>query len=138
MSNNATVAFNHTDPLVLQRRDQRQRAVDQDWEAASLDLSGTSAYSGPTTISAGTVELDGNGDNLPTATALTIASSGVFDLAGSPADGGQPERLGRGDHHEQLLRRNPDVDGGYVLRLDDVRREHHRQQCVGAFRQRRS
>ena len=50
----------------------------------NLDLSGTSSYSGPTTISAGTVELDGNGENLPAATALTIASSGVLDLAGVP------------------------------------------------------
>ena len=30
------------------------------------------------------MELDGNGDNLPAATALTIAASGVFDLAGNP------------------------------------------------------
>ena len=52
--------------------------------AGVLDLSGTSAYSGPTKISAGTVELDGNGENLPQATALTIASGGVLDLAGVP------------------------------------------------------
>ena len=50
----------------------------------NLDLVGSGTYSGPTTISAGTLELDGNGDNLPAATALTIASSGVFDLAGNP------------------------------------------------------
>ena len=52
--------------------------------AGNLDLVGTSTYSGPTTISAGTLELDGSGNNLPLATALTIASSGVLDLAGNP------------------------------------------------------
>ena len=48
----------------------------------SLTLNGTSAYTGPTTISGGTLEL-GSGENLPPATALTIAASGVFDLAGN-------------------------------------------------------
>ena len=52
--------------------------------AGNLDLVGTSTYSGPTTISAGTLELDGGGNNLPAATALTIASSGVLDMAGNP------------------------------------------------------
>ena len=54
------------------------------------------------------------------------------------ADRGQPERLGRGGRHEPLLRvRRPDVDGGSVLRLDDLRRQHHRQRRLGPFRQRR-
>ena len=83
MSNNATVAFNHTDPLSY------GGAISGSGQLIKLgtgvlDLSGTSTYSGPTTISAGTVELDGNGENLPTATALTIASGGVLDLAGVP------------------------------------------------------
>ena len=52
--------------------------------SGNLDLVGSGTYSGPTTISAGTLELDGNGDNLPAATALTIAASGVLDLAGNP------------------------------------------------------
>ena len=52
--------------------------------SGNLDLVGSGTYSGPTTISAGTLELDGGGDNLPAATALTIASSGVLDLAGNP------------------------------------------------------
>ena len=101
MSNNAAVAFNHADPLSY------GGAISGSGQliklgAGVLDLSGTSTYSGPTTISAGTVELDGNGENLPLATALTIASGGVLDLGRGPADGGQPERLGRGDHHEQV------------------------------------
>ena len=81
-----------------------------------LDLSGTSTYSGPTTISAGTVELDGNGDNLPTATALTIASSGVFDMAGDPQTVGSLS----GSPGAVVTNRysgHPDVDGGPVLRL---------------------
>ena len=83
MSNNAAVAFNHADPLSY------GGAISGSGQLIKLgtgvlDLSGTSTYSGPTTISAGTVELDGNGENLPAATALTIASSGVLDLAGVP------------------------------------------------------
>ena len=83
MSNNATAAFNHADPLSY------GGAISGSGQLIKLgtgvlDLSGTSSYSGPTTISAGTVELDGNGNNLPLATALTIASSGVLDLAGVP------------------------------------------------------
>ena len=49
-----------------------------------LDLTGTSNYSGPTAISAGTLELDVNGNNLPTATALSIANGGVLDMGGVP------------------------------------------------------
>ena len=83
MSNNAAVAFNHADPLsyggVISGSGQLVKLG-----TGLLDLSGTSTYSGPTTISAGTLELDGNGNNLPLATALTIASSGVLDLAGVP------------------------------------------------------
>ena len=83
MSNNTTVAFNHNDALSY------GGAISGSGQLIKLgtgvlDLSGTSTYSGPTTISAGTVELDGNGNNLPVATALTIASSGVLDLAGVP------------------------------------------------------
>ena len=83
MSNNAAVVFNHADPLSY------GGAISGNGRLVKLgtgvlDLSGTSTYSGPTTISAGTVELDGNGNNLPMATALTIAASGVLDLAGVP------------------------------------------------------
>ena len=49
-----------------------------------LDLSGTNNYGGPTRISAGTLELDVNGNNLPTATALSIANGGVLDMGGVP------------------------------------------------------
>ena len=81
MSNSATVAFNHTAPLsyggTISGAGQLIKSG-----TGNLDLSGTSTYSGPTTISAGTVELDGGGNNLPTATALSIASGGVLDLAG--------------------------------------------------------
>ena len=83
LSNNATLAFNHADPLSY------GGAISGSGQLIKLgvgvlDLSGTSTYSGPTKISAGTVELDGNGENLPAATALTIASGGVLDLAGVP------------------------------------------------------
>ena len=83
MSNNATVAFNHNDPLSY------SGAISGSGQliklgTGNLDLVGSGTYSGPTTISAGTLELDGNGDNLPAATALTIAASGVLDLAGNP------------------------------------------------------
>ena len=51
----------------------------------TLTLSGTSNYSGPTAISAGTLELDvANGNNLPAATAVTIANGGVLDMGGVP------------------------------------------------------
>ena len=99
-----------------------------------LALVGTSTYSGPTTISAGTLELDGDGENLPTATALTIASGGVFDLAGNPQTvGSLSGSAGAIVTNSQLLQTTLDVDGGSVLRLDDVRREHHRQQCAWRF-----
>ena len=83
MSNNAAVAFNPTAPVSF------GGAISGSGQliklgTGNLDLSGTSTYSGPTTISAGTVELDGNGNNLPLTTALTIASSGVLDMAGVP------------------------------------------------------
>ena len=83
MSNNATVAFNHNDALSY------GGAISGSGQLVKLgtgvlDLSGTSTYNGPTTISAGTLELDGGGENLPTATALSIASGGAFDLAGNP------------------------------------------------------
>ena len=83
MSNNATVEFNHTDGLSY------GGAISGSGQLVKLgtgvlDLSGTSTYSGPTKISAGTVELDGGGNNLPLATALTIASGGVLDMAGVP------------------------------------------------------
>ena len=83
MSNNAAVAFNPTAPVsfggVVSGSGQLIKLG-----TSNLDISGTSTYSGPTTISAGTVELDGNGNNLPLTTALTIASSGVLDMAGVP------------------------------------------------------
>ena len=50
--------------------------------AGNLDLVGASTYRGPTTISAGTVEID-SGNDLPVATALTIASAGALDLGGN-------------------------------------------------------
>ena len=83
MSNNATLAFNHNDPLsysgVISGSGQLIKLG-----TGNLDLVGSGTYSGPTTISAGTLELDGGGNNLPAATALTIASSGVLDMAGNP------------------------------------------------------
>ena len=83
LNNGATLAFNHADGLSY------SGAISGSGQliklgSGNLDLVGSGTYSGPTTISAGTVELDGNGDNLPAATALTIASSGVLDLAGNP------------------------------------------------------
>ena len=83
LSNNAVVAFNHADGLsysgVISGSGQLIKLG-----TGNLDLVGSGTYSGPTTISAGTLELDGNGNNLPAATALTIASSGVLDMAGNP------------------------------------------------------
>ena len=83
MSNNATIVFNHNDPLSY------SGAISGSGQfiklgTGNLDLVGSGTYSGPTTISAGTVELDGNGNNLPLATALSIASGGVLDMAGVP------------------------------------------------------
>ena len=83
MSNNATVAFNHSDSLSY------GGAISGSGQLIKLGTGvarpgGASAYTGATTISAGTLELDGGGNNLPAATALTIAASGVFDLAGLP------------------------------------------------------
>ena len=83
MSNNATVAFNHSDTLdysgAISGSGQLVKAG-----SGRLTLGGTNAntYSGATTISAGTLALDYD-NRLATATALTIASSGVLDLAGN-------------------------------------------------------
>ena len=83
MSNNATVEFNHNDPLsysgVISGSGQLIKLG-----TGNLDLVGSGTYSGPTTISAGTLELDGGGNNLRAATVLTIASSGVLNMAGNP------------------------------------------------------
>ena len=137
MSNNATVAFNHADPLSY------GGAISGSGQliklgAGVLDLSGTSTYSGPTTISAGTLELDGNGNNLPTATALTIASSGVLDLAGVPQTVGSLSGSAGAivtNHYSAAYPSTLTVapsSGSTTLR-----REHHRQRRLGAFRQRR-
>ena len=83
MSNNAAVAFNHADPLSYSGTISGSGQLIK-LGTGNLNLVGSGTYSGPTTISAGTLELDGNGDNLPAATALTIAASGVLDLAGNP------------------------------------------------------
>ena len=50
--------------------------------AALLTLSGASNYSGPTTINAGTVKLEGGGNRLPITTALTLANvaGAVLDM----------------------------------------------------------
>ena len=83
MSNNATLAFNHADPLSYSGTISGSGQLIK-LGTGNLNLVGSGTYSGPTTISAGTLELDGNGNNLPAATALTIAASGVLDLAGNP------------------------------------------------------
>ena len=137
LSNNAVVAFNHADGLSYGGTISGSGQLIK-LGTGNLDLVGSGTYSGPTTISAGTLELDGNGDNLPAATALTIAASGVLDLAGNPLTVGSLSGSDRGGRHEQIRQLPRDVDGGPVLRRDDdVRREHHRQQCTNAFRQRR-
>ena len=48
--------------------------------SGTLLLNVAANYSGPTTISAGTLELAGIDNRLPTATSLTIACGGVLDL----------------------------------------------------------
>ena len=81
MSNNATVEFNHNDALwyggTISGSGQFVKAG-----SGSLTLNGASTYNGPTTISAGTLVLGGAevGYNLPTTTALNIASGGVLDM----------------------------------------------------------
>ena len=81
MSNSATVAFNPTGPVSYSGTVGGSGQLAKTGSSL-LTLYGPNAYSGPTTISGGTLEL-GTGDNLPAATALTIAASGVFDLAGN-------------------------------------------------------
>ena len=83
MSNNAVVVFNHNDPLSYGGSISGSGQLIK-LGTGVLDLTGTSSYSGPTRISAGTLELDVNGNNLPTTTALSIASSGVLDMDGVP------------------------------------------------------
>ena len=81
MSNNATVVFNHADPLPYSGTISGSGQLVKTGSGL-LTLNGASTYSGPTTISAGTLDL-GDNNRLPTATALTIASGGAFDLAGN-------------------------------------------------------
>ena len=86
MSNNATVAFNHTDTLfyagTISGSGQLLK-MGSGLLALTNANTNASAYTGPTTISAGTLQICGNDNELPTTTALTIASSGVLDLAGN-------------------------------------------------------
>ena len=51
--------------------------------AGVLDLTGTNTYSGPTTISAGTLQM-GGGSGLEGSTAVSFGNSGVLDLDGNP------------------------------------------------------
>ena len=81
MSNNATVVFNHADPLPYSGTISGSGQLVKTGSGL-LTLNGASTYSGATTISAGTLDL-GDNNRLPTATALTIASGGAFDLAGN-------------------------------------------------------
>ena len=86
MSNNATTAFNHADTLLY------AGAISGSGQLVKMGSgllaltnanANANAYSGPTTISAGTLQIYGNSNELPTTTALAIASSGVLDLAGN-------------------------------------------------------
>ena len=89
--------------------------------AGKLDLGGTSTYTGATTISAGTLELDDNGNNLPTATALTIASSGVLDMAGVPQTvGSLSGSAGAIVTNNYSVGVPLDLDGQHVVRRDDT------------------
>ncbi len=49
----------------------------------NVTFSAAQSYSGPTTISAGTLETTGGNNRLPTTTTLTIGPSGVLDLEGN-------------------------------------------------------
>ena len=114
------MAFNHNDPLSYSGTISGSGQLIK-LGVGVLDLTGTSTYSGPTTISAGTLELDVNGNNLPTTTALSIASSGVLDMDGVPQTVGSLSGSAGAiimNHLVPLVRL--DVDGGPVLRLDDA------------------
>ena len=82
MSNNATLEFNHADAYpggysgAISGSGQFVKAG-----SGSLTLNGVNSYSGPTTISGGTLVLGGS--NLPTTTALSIAAAGALDLGGN-------------------------------------------------------
>ena len=82
MSSNATVEFNHTDTYAggysgaISGSGQFVKAG-----SGSLTLNGVNSYTGPTTISGGTLVLGGS--NLPTATPLTIAAAGALDMGGN-------------------------------------------------------
>ena len=82
MSNNATLEFNHADAYpggysgAISGSGQFVKAG-----SGSLTLNGVNSYSGPTTISGGTLVLGGS--NLPTTTALSIAAAGGSIWAGT-------------------------------------------------------
>ena len=119
--------------------------------SGSLILNAANSYTGPTTISAGTLSLggvNGPGYNLPTTTALSIAASGVLDLGGNDQPVGSlsgsagaiiANNLVYASTYTAILTVSP------TFRRDDVRREHRRldaiefprQRRLGAFRQRR-
>ena len=76
MSNNAAVTFSQAGTLAY------SGPISGSGQLATtgsglLALSGSNTYSGATTIAAGTLQVAGNNDCLPTATALTIASGGA-------------------------------------------------------------
>ena len=82
LSNNATVEFNHTDTYpngysgAISGSGQFVKAG-----SGSLTLNGANSYTGPTTISAGTLVLGGS--DLPTTTALSIAAGAALDMGGN-------------------------------------------------------
>ena len=82
LSNNATLEFNHADTYpggysgVISGSGQFVKAG-----SGSLTLNGANTYTGPTTISAGTLVLGGS--NLPTTTALNIAAGAALDMGGN-------------------------------------------------------
>ena len=119
--------------------------------AGKLDLAGASAYSGPTKISGGTLELDGTesgAENLPTATALSIAAGAALDMGGNPQTVGSlsgaagaiiMNNLVYSHTYRSTLTVNPTSGvttfAGNIVELDAV--ERPRQRGVDDVRQRR-
>ena len=119
MSNNATVAFNHADPLSY------GGAISGSGQLIKLGT-GVARPERHEHVQRPDDDLRGNGGTRRQRRKSADGDGPDHRLqrrvgpGRGPADGGQPERLGRGDHHEPLLPRVLlDVDRGPVLRLDD-------------------
>ncbi len=80
VTDNATLLFNRTNNFTVANLISGTGSLIQSGTGTTT-LTAANTYSGPTTVSAGTLK-DGIANALPTGTTLTVSGTGIFDLGG--------------------------------------------------------